>query len=149
MSASLDKEPYIGTFYKLATYSTINQLYYKDLDVHGQSINLEHWMKPSSSFDSAFITSSNEVGEISNRYRSRVLHSQCNVITIPRQFYGERIQANSVVLSDDSTDATLIIKDDGLGNLYDTTIGKDNFPNEDNRVLYIAPVQSFKIDYLT
>jgi len=119
LSASLGKEPYIGTFYKLATYSTINQLYYKDLDVHGQSINLEHWMKPSSSFDSAFITSSNEVGEISNRYRSRVIHSQCNVITIPRQFYGERIQANSVVLNDDSTDSTLIIKDDGLGNLYD------------------------------
>ena len=50
---------------------------------------------------------------------TRQLHDTANVISIPQELYGESIKTNSVRLTDDSTDTTIIIQDDGRGNLYD------------------------------
>jgi|TARA_B100001964_G_scaffold237475_1_gene301085 hypothetical protein len=50
----------------------------------------------------------------------RVLHDKkCNVISVPQQYYGERINPGSIKLTDNSSDQTLDIRDDGDGNLYD------------------------------
>ncbi len=121
LSSSLEKEPYWATFYKLPVYGTIKQLYYKDLEVHGDLINTEHWLKPSSSLSPVL---SSSVGDDENRvvtttYTSRQLGEKVNVITIPRKFFGERIRPGSVVLKDDSLDSTLELRDDSQGNLYD------------------------------
>ena len=43
-----------------------------------------------------------------------------SVIYIPQQYYGEEIKPNSFRLNDNSSDSTIVIRDDGLGNLYST-----------------------------
>ena len=45
-------------------------------------------------------------------------HPSGSVIYIPQQYYGEEIKPNSFFLNDNSTDSTIIIRDDGAGNLY-------------------------------
>ena len=49
----------------------------------------------------------------------RELHDTVNVITIPQKFFGEEVKPYSVKILDDSTDATLDLRDDGNGQLYD------------------------------
>ena len=50
---------------------------------------------------------------------TRQLHNTANVISIPQQFYGEYIEPHSFRLTDDATDGTFILQDDGRGNIYD------------------------------
>jgi hypothetical protein len=51
----------------------------------------------------------------------RKLHNQVNVISVPQKIFGEQIKTGSVELTDYSTENVFVIKDDGHGNLYDTT----------------------------
>ena len=53
------------------------------------------------------------------RPHTRQLRDTANVISIPQELYGEHIKIESVRLTDDSTDTTIILQDDGRGNLYD------------------------------
>jgi len=66
---------------------------------------------------------------------TRQLHNTATVITVPQKYYGEYIDPNSVRLTDDSTDSTIILQDDGRGNLYDVTYSSSyasNSPNANN-----------------
>ena len=45
-------------------------------------------------------------------------HPSGSVIYIPQQYYGEQIKVNTFKLTDNSTSKTIIIQDDGKGNLY-------------------------------
>jgi len=49
----------------------------------------------------------------------RKLHGSLTAITVPREFYGEKINPGSIELTDDSADSTFTIVDDRKGNLYD------------------------------
>ena len=115
-SASIDKDPYQATFYEIPMYYTIHNLFYKGLDVLDASqIDLSHWQQ-SSSPRTAIISGSDD-GPFN--FASRILHKSASIISIPRQFYGEKINPKSVTITDNSTDITYTLKDDGLGNLYD------------------------------
>ena len=115
-SASIDKDPYQATFYEIPMYYTIHNLFYKGLDVLDASqIDLSHWQQPSSS-RTAIISGSDD-GPFN--FSSRILHKSASIISIARQFYGEQIKPKSVTITDNSTDITYTLKDDGLGNLYD------------------------------
>ena len=121
-SASIDKDPYQATFYEIPMYYTIHNLFYKGLDVLDASqIDLSHWQQ-SSSPRTAIISGSDD-GPFN--FASRILHKSASIISIPRQFYGEKINPKSVTITDNSTDITYTLKDDGLGNLYDTGSYKD------------------------
>ena len=50
---------------------------------------------------------------------TRQLHESASVISVPQQYYGECIQPSSVRITDNSTDSTYILQDDGRGNIYD------------------------------
>ena len=50
---------------------------------------------------------------------TRQLHDTANVISVPQELYGEYIKPKSFRLTDDSTDSTIILEDDGRGNIYD------------------------------
>jgi len=63
---------------------------------------------------------------------------------LSQKTFGSEVQPNTLKFTVTKGGITYNIVDDGFGNLYDTSIGKDNFPNEDNRVFYLAPVQAFK-----
>ena len=56
---------------------------------------------------------------ILRRPHTRQLRDTANVISVPQELYGEYIKIESVRLTDDSTDTTIILQDDGRGNLYD------------------------------
>tara|TARA_X000001036_G_scaffold278159_1_gene258391 strand:- start:809 stop:1840 length:1032 start_codon:yes stop_codon:yes gene_type:complete len=86
-----------GTFYDIVTHHSLKQLYYDRYDynpyqTHGSSNLNKH---------------------------QRVLHNNASLISVPQQFFGEKIKPKSVKVLDDSKDFTLDIRDDGQGNLYD------------------------------
>jgi hypothetical protein len=76
--------------------------------------------------------------------QERRLYESASLLSLSQKTFGSEVQPESFNLSVIKEGKTYNIADDGFGNLYDTTIGKENFPNEDQRVLYIAPVQGFK-----
>ena len=49
----------------------------------------------------------------------RELHNKANVISIPQKLFGERIRTGSIELKDYSSGASITVKDDGYGNLYE------------------------------
>ena len=86
--------------------------------------------------------------------QERRLYRSASVLSLSQKTFGSEVQPESFDLSVSKGGITYRIKDDGFGNLYDVNIGNDGFPNEDNRVLYLAPVNGFKrkdldIDYET
>ena len=84
-----------ASFYHIPTWFMIRQMYYRDT---GNPFN--------------------NFGQNSNK-QYRFLHPSASIISVSKDLYGERIRPKSITLTDDSTSATLTIKDDGNGNLYD------------------------------
>ena len=120
-SASIGKKPYWATYYELPMYFTINNMFYRDTNVVDSSeVDLSHWEQDDSP-RKAVVSSSQP--DFTNRftynYSSRILHESASIITIPRKFYGEGIKPKSVTITDNSTNITYTLKDDGLGNIYD------------------------------
>ena len=86
--------PFSHSFFHIPVFKQINHLYYRDFP------------KPYNSY--CFTSES-----------IRKLHGSCTAITVPREFYGEKINPGSIELTDDSADSTFTIMDDRKGNLYD------------------------------
>lgn len=53
-------------------------------------------------------------------FQKRQLRASASVLAIPKKFYDMEIKPRSVEITDNSTDLTLTLVDDGIGNLYDT-----------------------------
>ena len=90
-----------------------------------------------------------ELNDANYTTQERRLYKSASLLSLSQKTFGSEVQPESFNLSVTKGGITYNIQDDGFGNLYDTGIGKDNFPNEDNRVLYLAPVQAFKGENLT
>ena len=117
-------------------YSQIDKLYYRDY-IRERAYRLE--------LDDATYTT-----------QERRLYDYANVISFPQKNFGNEIQPSTFILSCSYSSSAeyFDIRDDGFGNLYDNNKGRDNFPNEDYRILYVGPTQAFKradltIDYET
>jgi hypothetical protein len=130
--------PYNKAFYNDGNrkYSQIDKLYYRDY-IRERAHRLE--------LDDATYTT-----------QERRLYEYANVISLSQKTFGSEIQPSTFILSCSysSSEEQFDIRDDGFGNLYDVNRGKDNFPNEDYRLIYIGPTQAFKradltIDYET
>tara|TARA_R100000030_G_scaffold99662_1_gene91023 strand:- start:794 stop:2557 length:1764 start_codon:yes stop_codon:yes gene_type:complete len=85
-----------------------------------------------------------ELDDATYTTQERRLYASASVLSLSQKTFGSEVQPGTFELSGSNGNLQYNLKDDGFGNLYDTNLGKDNFPNEDNRVLYIAPVQAFK-----
>ena len=108
-SASLNKEPYsLGTYYTLPLYYTINNLYYERFSKNPK-------LPKSSGRKEPFLS----YGPTNPNKQYRLLHDSCSIISVPQELFGEEIKPKSVQVTDNSTDVTFTIKDDGDGNLYD------------------------------
>lgn len=105
-------------------YFQLDKLYYRDY-IHTRANRLE-------------------INDAPYKSQERRLYDSASIISIPQSHFGNEIQPNTLVIS-----SSYIIYDDGLGNLYDSNIGKDNFPNEDHRVLYMGLVKGFKLKDLS
>ena len=95
-----------ASFYSLPSYFMINHRYYRQ-------------SKPG--FRRTVMNPYNNFGSNSPE-QYRVLHQSASVISVSKNLYGERIKPGSITLTDDSTSSTVIIKDDGKGNLYDLSV---------------------------
>lgn len=127
-----------STFYRLPNYYVINNMFYRDLkqmyDINPGSytVNVDNSVDyigavPTSSEAIISYTETRNLYDIEDkpsrlilrRPHTRQLRDTANVISIPQELYGEHIKIESVRLTDDSTDTTIILQDDGRGNLYD------------------------------
>ena len=110
-----------SVFYKVPTYHNINNLYYKDITQMRGYIDYLNGV-PTSSNGVVEYTSTDELDNTTlplRRPYTRQLHNSGTVIAVPQKFYGESIQPSSVRITDNSTDSTYILEDDGYGNIYD------------------------------
>ena len=110
-----------SVFYQTPNYGMINSLYYKDIRNMAGYIDLIRGVPTSSAaiveYDSEMVLENTK--KVLRRPHTRQLGSSATVISLPQKFYGENIKPFSVLLTDNSTDSTLLLRDDGRGNLYD------------------------------
>ena len=120
LSASLGKQPYNATYYSVPLWNMIHRKFYFDTQVaDAQYVDLSHWEKANSPSDAQSIIEKPYQLHKINQFASRQLNGNASVITIPRKFFGEEIKPKSITITDNSTDATKTLVDDGLGNIYD------------------------------
>lgn len=127
LSASVGKQPYFATFYNIPFWNMLHRKFYFDIAVgDNQAVDTEHWSKVSASSDANAILTKpyprfeSQYPQVSIRqFASRQLNGNASTITIPRKFFGEEIKPKSVTIIDNSTDITMTLKDDGLGNIFD------------------------------
>ena len=108
-------------FYKTPNYHMINNLYYKDIRRMSGYIDYFRGV-PTSSQAIVEYHSDNllqDTKKILRRPHTRQLGDTATVISLPQKFYGENIKPFSFLLTDNSTDTTIRLRDDGRGNLYD------------------------------
>ena len=98
----------LGTYYSLPLYYSINNLYYERFSKNPK-------LSKSSGRKEPFLS----YGPINPNKQYRKLHDQCSVISVPQALFGEEIKRKSVRVTDNSTNVTFDIRDDGDGNLYD------------------------------
>ena len=89
-----------------------------------------------------------ELNDATYTTQERRLYQSASLLSLSQKTFGSEVQPGSFNLSVTKDGITYNITDDGFGNLYDVAIGKENFPNEDQRVLYLSPVQAFKRENL-
>jgi len=120
LSASLGKQPYIATYYSVPLWNMIHRKFYFDINVaDAQYVDSGHWGKPSAPTDTQGIIEKPFQSHKIYQFASRQLNGNASIITIPRKFFGEEIKPKSITITDNSTDATKTLVDDGLGNIYD------------------------------
>ena len=110
-----------NVFYKTPNYHVINQLYYKDIRNMLGYIDLYRGVPATENAIQSY-TSTNQLENTTlplRRPYTRQLGATATVISLPQKFYGEGIQPGSFKLTDNSTDVTLVLRDDNRGNLYD------------------------------
>ena len=90
-----------------------------------------------------------ELDDATYTTQERRLYQSASLLSLSQKTFGSEVQPNSFNLSVIKNGITSSFTDDSFGNLYDNNLGKDNFPNEDNRVFYLAPVNGFKRADLT
>ena len=115
-------------FYSVPSYQTIFNLYYRDITQMRGNIDYIRGV-PTASDAVLSYTYTEPLSTLDNSTRRRTyklrrpytrqLHDTATVISVPQKLYGERVRPTSVRISDDSSDSTIILQDDGKGNLYD------------------------------
>tara|TARA_Y100000593_G_scaffold81371_1_gene152232 strand:+ start:313 stop:1416 length:1104 start_codon:yes stop_codon:yes gene_type:complete len=113
-------------FYNIPNYYTINTLYYRDiLQMEGDIdyiVGTPNGVNPIVTYTETrnlYDTVHEPYQMPLRRPFTRQLHESASVISVPQRLYGESIGLNSIRITDDSTDSTIILQDDGYGNLYD------------------------------
>ena len=116
-------------FYSVPSYQTIFKLYYRDITQMRGNIDYIRGV-PSASDAVLSYTYTEPLSTLDDTTRRRTyklrrpytrqLHDTATAISVPQKLYGERVRPNSVRITDDSSASTIILQDDGRGNLYDT-----------------------------
>tara|TARA_Y100000361_G_C11138388_1_gene333510 strand:+ start:462 stop:1550 length:1089 start_codon:yes stop_codon:yes gene_type:complete len=115
-----------SVFYKVPNYYTINSLYYRDITQMAGDIDYIVGVPTASEAVIEYTKTRHLYDTVDNSFTmklrrpyTRQLHDTATVISVPQELYGESISRDSIRLTDDSTASTIILQDDGYGNLYD------------------------------
>jgi hypothetical protein len=73
----------------------------------------------------------------------RQISKRITVFAVSQSQYGESIQPGTVTINDYSTASTITLKDDGFGNLYDTSVTTTNFAPTSSLVSYSSFYNGF------
>ena len=107
-----------GTFFKIPTYFQIRNLYYQyDNIPNPKSTETRYPLYAGGNWSRKWPHGREDSGW--GTINPRKLGGKVNVITIPQEYFGEEIKPYSVKILDDSGEATLDLRDDGHGQLYD------------------------------
>ena len=108
----------VGTFYKSPIYFSTKHLYYQYDNVPNRiSKNTRYPIYTAGNWTRKWPHGRPDLSW--GNINPRKFHDKVNVVTVPRQFFGEEIKPGSVVLTDSSGDDTIELRDDGHGQLYD------------------------------
>tara|TARA_Y100000592_G_scaffold100077_1_gene178522 strand:- start:18 stop:977 length:960 start_codon:yes stop_codon:yes gene_type:complete len=100
----------------------INSIQYRSESLDLEQLPGNHTFTTSGShyqFVNQFLNNDGAFDGYTNMHRTK-LYSSGSVIYIPQQYFGEQIKKKSFLLTDNSTSKTILIKDDGRGNLFST-----------------------------
>ena len=128
ISSATTKTVSSSVFYSVPTYQTIYKLYYRDITQMRGDIDYIRGV-PTASDAVLSYTYTEPLSTLDNSTRRRTyslrrpftrqLQDTANTISVSQKLYGERVRPTSVRITDDSTASTIILQDDGRGNLYD------------------------------
>ena len=125
-------------FYEVPTYYAINNLYYRDIIQMRGPIDFTRGVPTSSdavleyTYTRPFTTNTEPQSFKFRRPYTRQLRNTATVISVPQELYGEYINPYSIQLTDNSTNVTFVLRDDGRGNLYDVAYSASYAAREPN-----------------
>jgi hypothetical protein len=83
-------------------------------------------------FNENYVQFYDTFGNIDPQNTERKLLGQANILSISHTLYGYEIKPDTLTIS-----GSITVKDDGKGNIYDTSFNTSSFISNDNRVLYL------------
>lgn len=83
-------------------------------------------------FNENYVQFYDTFGNIDPQNTERKLLGQANILSISRTIYGYGIKPDTLTIS-----GSITVKDDGSGNIYDTSFNTSSFISNENRVLYL------------
>lgn len=83
-------------------------------------------------FNENYVSFYDTFGNIDPQNTERKLLGKANILSISRNVYGYQIKPDTLTIS-----GSITVKDDGKGNIYDTSFNTSSFISNENRVLYL------------
>ena len=143
-----------GITFNSTLWTSESKAHYSADNIAGNFQNHRNYFQFDKVFYRDYITdNSNLIPDVNYIKQERRLYDKLNILSIPQNLFGSRIQPTTFNLtgSFNSGNTIIEINDDGEGNVYPTnyTLGSTNWPSEKGRIVYIAPVKGFKKKDLT
>ena len=88
----------------------------------------------------------NLIPDVNYLKQERRLYDKLNYVSIPQNLFGNRIQPTTINITGSFDGNQINIIDDGQGNIYPITytLGEENWPKEERRLVYIGPVDGYR-----
>jgi len=122
-----------------SSYSSASRDTYSLFDVnnHKQYFQLDHLF-----YKDALFNYGNLIGGIDYNNQEKRLYDKATIISLSQKTFGSSVQKGTFLFNN-------TYKDDSLGNLYQKNDILSNYPQDKERVFYLAPVKGFKSVDLT
>ena len=88
----------------------------------------------------------NLIPDVNYLKQERRLYDKFNYVSIPQNLFGNRIQPTTINITGSFDGNQINVIDDGQGNIYPITytLGEENWPKEERRLVYIGPVDGYR-----
>lgn len=122
-----------------SSYSSASRDTYSVFDInnHKQYFQLDHLF-----YKDALFNYGNLIGGIDYNNQEKRLYDKATIISLSQKTFGSGVQKGTFLFNN-------TYKDDSLGNLYVKNDILSNYPQDKERVFYLAPVKGFKSVDLT